>query len=138
MQRGLTTFFAYELAIVGIIGLFVGETQLWNFTNIDLAMDLVRLALAAVLFAALYRWAEISIRSALTAFGTVFLAMGILAALSSSIFGLMPHHLSSIDVAWHWIAGIVALVVAASPAAIDEQPTVRGMAQGFGERIDRR
>lgn len=138
MQRGLAVFFAYVLAIVGIIGLLAGETQLFNFINIDITMDIVRLALAVVLFASLYRWWNISVSAALTTLGVVYLLVGVMAAFSASLFGMAPHNLSGFDVAWHWIAGIVALIVAAAPATADGRQSLpaRDMAAGFREKLD--
>jgi hypothetical protein len=138
LQRGVALVFAYLVAALGLIGLLAGEQQLLGFLNVDWPLDVARLALAALLFSALY-WARdsISVRTALGIFGVVYLGLALIGMISPTVGGLLPSRLSGFDIAFHLLAGIVAVAVAAMPAEVADRSsaTSRDTAGAFYERL---
>lgn len=116
MARHVALIFAVIALVLAGIGIGVGNEQLWSFINVDAAMDVGRLALAALLLRAVFapedRW---SLSGALALFGAVYLAVGIAGFFDGDVGNLFPHQLTLFDKIYHLASGAIALVLAGLP-----------------------
>jgi hypothetical protein len=120
-----TTAKAYGLLILalGIIGLLAGERQFLGFLNVDLALDLTRLALAAMLLNAVYNRDAEAERLGLALVGVLYVGLGIFGLFDSTAGGLLPHKLSVFDIVFHLAAGLAALGIAVKEKAAPNPAT---------------
>jgi NhaP-type Na+/H+ and K+/H+ antiporter len=114
VHRSVTILFGFLALALGLLGLLVGDKQLFGFLNVDLALDVARLALAALLlYAAFGARTDSFMRSSLMVFGVVYVALALVGLASPTIGGLLPHGLSTFDKLFHALAGIFTIAVAA-------------------------
>jgi hypothetical protein len=106
--------------VLGIVGLLAGEQQFLNFLNVDVALDLTRLGLAAMLLNAVYNRDGEAERMGLLLVGFLYVGLGVFGIFDSTIGGVLPDKLSAFDIVFHLVTGVAALGVAAKetmPAA---------------------
>jgi hypothetical protein len=114
MQRNTAKVFGFLVLVLGLIGLVAGDKQLLEILNIDLALDLSRLVLAALLLYVAYVAKTMkAVRTALTVFGLSYLALAVGGIIDAELGGLLPNRLSNFDKVFHLLGGLVALSVAA-------------------------
>jgi hypothetical protein len=99
---------------LGLMGLMSGETQMFAM-NMDLALDLTRIALGFMLLVSTFmsRRAE---RTVWAIFGIVYLANFVIALISPTMFGMLPHGYGDFDNTLHFVGGVTGLIVAFWPA----------------------
>lgn len=114
MQRTATIGFGGLVLVLGMAGLLAGDKQLLDFMNVDLALDIGRLGLAALLlYAAFGRNGDRGIqRSSLLIFAIVYIGLAVIGLLDREVFGLLPSGLSSFDLVFHAGAGLLAVLLA--------------------------
>jgi hypothetical protein len=102
------------VAFLGILGLVSGEGKIAaDSMNIDLMLDITRLALGAILVVGALRSLDAT-RTALTVFGAAYLGVLVLGLLTPTLFGLLPHGLGMTDQILHAAGGMFALYLARS------------------------
>jgi hypothetical protein len=110
MQKNLARIFGGLVVILGLAGLLAGDKQMFGFMNVDLALDIARLGLAALLFYAVYGARDEGfIRGSLLLFGIAYLGLAVIGMISPTVGGLLSHQLSAFDIVFHLGAGIVAV-----------------------------
>lgn len=96
---------------LGIGGLFMGEGQLAQLMNIDLLLDMTRIALGVILIGTTFV-NDGAIKSALAVFGIVYLGAFISALVSPTAFGLLPSGLGIADNTIHLLGGLLGIWLA--------------------------
>src|SRR5690348_17673870 len=98
VHRSVAKFFGFLALALGVLGLLVGDKQLLGLLNVDLALDVARLALAGLLLYAVYgARSDGFLRSALMVFGVVYVALAVAGLMSPTLGGLLPHGLTAFD-----------------------------------------
>lgn len=110
MSRRFAQIVGAVLAVLGVVGLIVGEGQLWGLFNIDLGMDLLRLAFAGALLYAGFGTDNAGITRTVLTVGVLYIGMGLLAIASPQMFGLLPSGLTGFDIAYHLVVGALGIV----------------------------
>lgn len=100
--------------LLGIGGLVMGERQLANMTNIDIVLDMTRIALGGLLVGSSFMGAK-AIRSAFAIFGVAYLGAFLAAIMSPNMFGLLPHEFGPVDNLLHLAGGLLGLGIALLP-----------------------
>jgi hypothetical protein len=111
----LARFVGAFVLLLGIVGLASGETRLFNLMNTDIALDLTRIALGVILLASSYRGVSAE-KAAFGLFGIVYLANFLVAFISPTMFGFLPHMYGGLDNLLHLGGGALGLIVAFMPA----------------------
>jgi hypothetical protein len=115
MQKRLVQMFAVVVAFLGVAGLFVESGHLFDLMNANIALDILRLGLAAYLiYAGFFTDSARIIKSALLTFTMLYLGLAVLGMIDSRIWGLLPAGLTGFDIAFHLVAGLVAGAAAMS------------------------
>lgn len=112
MQRTVAKVFGLLALALGVVGLVAGNKQLFGLMNIDMALDIGRLGLAALLLYAAYKGSETVVRTALIIFGLVYVGLALMGLLAPTVAGLLPSKLTGLDLAFHLLTGAFALFVA--------------------------
>jgi NADH:ubiquinone oxidoreductase subunit K len=100
--------------VLGVGGLILGERQLANLMNIDLMLDLTRIALGAMLIGASFA-SEKTLRAAFAIFGVVYLANFMVAIISPDMLGMLPSRFGPIDNLLHAAGGLAAIAISLMP-----------------------
>lgn len=113
MQRSTAKVFGFLALGLGLVGLVSGEKQLFDFLNVDIVLDVARIALAALLLYAVYGARNNDmIRGSLVIFSLAYIGLGLLGLISRDVFGALPHELSVFDIAFHLLSGVAVLGIA--------------------------
>jgi hypothetical protein len=116
MQKHLAQIFGILVAGLALLGFFVEDGHLFGLMNANILLDVLRVGLAAVLlYAGFGRASAETIRSALMFTSLLYVGLAVLGLISSTLWGLLPAGLTSFDIAFHLLAGIVAGVAATAP-----------------------
>lgn len=112
MSLQLTRIFAVLLAILVLAGLTMNGHWL-GLMNVDPALDLLRIVLvAAASYIGFVSRSFSQARSFLTVTGVLYMAIGILGLVSSTLFGLLPAGLTGFDIVFHLATGALATYAA--------------------------
>src|SRR3954466_14862268 len=104
--------YAGLILVLGVVGLLAGEKQFLSFLNVDLALDLTRLALAAMLLNALYGLRDIGAQTlGLLVVGVLYVGLAVFGFFDATAGGLLPDKLSLFDNIFHLVTGLAALAV---------------------------
>jgi hypothetical protein len=115
MAKRLAQILGIAVALLALLGLVSGEGQMWGLTNADLAMDLIRIPVAAALLYAGFSTRDgNTITGIVMAVGVLYVGMALLGFASPSLFGLLPHNLTGFDLGYHLIAGVLGIAAAAT------------------------
>ncbi|HUS26729.1 MAG TPA: hypothetical protein VMY99_05275 [Nevskiaceae bacterium] len=110
MEKRLVQIFAVVVGLLAVTGLFISGEHLFNLMNVDIALDILRVGLAAVLiYAGFFTKSVQAVRSALLTFTVLYLGLGALGLLDAKLWGLLPTGLTGFDIAFHLGAGLVGL-----------------------------
>ena len=113
MQRTLAQILGVVVALLAIMGLFINDGHLLGIMNADLALDMLRIALAAaLLYVGFGRRDNDAARGVLLFTGVLYIGMGLVGLVNPTIWGLLPNGLTGFDVAFHLITGITTAAVA--------------------------
>lgn len=108
-----TRVYAGLVGLLALMGMFTSGL-LWGVMNADMAIDTLRVVLFAALFYAGFILKREDVAgSVLMVVGILYVGMGIGGAFNSTLGGMLPSGLTSLDVAFHLLTGIVAISVAA-------------------------
>jgi hypothetical protein len=99
--------------VLGVAGMLLEDAKIVEM-NMDLALDVTRIALGGLLIVGSFG-TERSTRGSFAIFGTVYLAAFIAGFISPSAFGLFPNQLSALDNTIHLIGGLFGLGIATQP-----------------------
>jgi hypothetical protein len=101
------------LAVLGITGLFIEGDWLLGVMNVDLPIDLLRLAVVIAVLVPLLRKdaAEGALRAILVGVGALYLVMGLVALGDPTFGGIAPTGFTRFDIVLHLMLGAVLLAV---------------------------
>jgi hypothetical protein len=108
MNITLAKVYAVLIGAIGIIGLFVSG-HLFQIMNTDIAIDILRIVLAAYLgYAAFIAKNERMTTNGLLVVGVLYIVMAVWALFSSTLSGILPSGMTGFDVVFHLLTGAVA------------------------------
>lgn len=108
MELQLSRIYGIVIGALALIGLFVSG-HLFQIMNTDIAIDILRVVLAAyLLYAGFIAKSESMARSALLFTGILYIALGLIGLVSSTIGGLLPSGLTGFDIVFHLATGALA------------------------------
>lgn len=97
------------IGTLGVVGLFVSG-HLFQIMNVDVALDVTRLVLAALLiYAAFVARSERLSGTMLMMVGWLYIAMAVAGLFNPTLGGLLPSGLTGFDIAFHLAAGGLAI-----------------------------
>ena len=100
-----------------VAGSFVEGEHLFNLMNVDLALDLLRVVIAAaLLYVGFGRASAGALRAVIIVVGALYVLMGLLAFADPTLFGLLPTGLTGFDIGFHLLVGLGALVLVFLPS----------------------
>lgn len=111
------------LVVIGLaVAGFFMEGRLGNLMNVDLPLDATRVVIGLALLVSVFlsRPARATI---LIAVGVLYVIMGLTALAEGRLFGLLPSGLSEFDIAFHLVAGLVAVMAPFIPEPHRPVPT---------------
>lgn len=115
MQRETVKLYAILVTLLAIGGLYVSSGHLFGLMNADPALDWLRVVLAVFLLYVGFRADDARlVRGSLLFIGALYVGMGILGLLNTTLWGLLPSGLTGFDIVFHLVTGITALGVASS------------------------
>lgn len=121
MHRLIAKILGVLLALLGVVGLFLDGEHLLGFMNVDLALDIVRLLIAAaLLYVGFGPLAVIVARATLGVVGGLYVLMGLMAFADETLFGVLPTGFTGFDIGFHLVVGAAALVLACIPPRVLE------------------
>lgn len=97
--------------LLGFFGLAIGEGQFMNVMNIDIMLDLTKIALGAVLIGSAFM-DERAAKTAFGIFGVVYLGAFIASLISPTLFGMLPSSVGIVDAILHLGGGLVGVAIA--------------------------
>jgi hypothetical protein len=111
MQQQTAKVYGILIALLAVLG-FVTDSPTFGFMNTDNVLDFLRVVLAAaLLYAGFKSDSESFIRASLVFVGVLYIGMGVLGLMSSTVWGLLPNGLTGFDILFHLATGLVALLV---------------------------
>ncbi len=115
MQRTVVRVYGVLIALLAVMGLFVGEgSHMLGIMNADMTLDILRIALAAyLLYAGFVAKEGPVVRSALWTVGILYIGMGVLGLIDPKLWGMLPTGLTTFDVGFHLVTGLLAIAIAA-------------------------
>lgn len=116
MQIKVAKMYGWLIAALGILGLFVTDGHLFKCMNADLALDITRLVLAAILLYAVYAKKADLARNGLWLTGLLYVGLGIAGLFDAELWGILPNGLTGFDIVFHLVAGAFALATTRKPA----------------------
>jgi hypothetical protein len=122
------------VALLAVVGLFIEGELFAGLANVDLPLDILRIVIAvALLWVGFARVSRAALSAVLAVVGIMYVLMGVLALVDDTLFGLLPTGLTTFDVVYHIVAGLLALVAAFVPGrAADTRNTRAGAADARG------
>ncbi|HWM34594.1 MAG TPA: hypothetical protein VNR36_10195 [Pseudolysinimonas sp.] len=117
MLRIIARVLGIVVGLLAIIGLFVEGDHLLGIMNVDIALDVLRIVIAAaLLYVGFARVPLAAVRTVLIVVGAMYVLMGLLAFADRTLFGLLPTGFTGFDIGFHLVVGAGAVVVALLPA----------------------
>ena len=116
-DRGLVRQYAGIVGVVviliGIVGLLLGERQLADALNIDIAEDIVHLVTGGLLAYVGFGQRDDGLaRNVVGGLGVVYLLVGVLGFVVPDMFGLLPNEYTVLDNIIHLALGALNIAVA--------------------------
>jgi len=106
-------------AVIGIVGLFFEGSHLLGALNVDLALDIARIVLAAALIAVGYlRVPRIALRAVLLVFGAGSLVVGCVGVADATLAGALPTGLTGLDIGFLLFSGMWAVLAGFMPPGV--------------------
>ena len=114
MQRTVVKVYAVLIALLAVMGMFVNEGYILGIMNADVALDWLRVSLALILlYAGFFSEEGRVLRASLWLAGGLYVGIGILGLADTRLWGLTPNGLTGFDIAFHLVAGLLAIGVVA-------------------------
>lgn len=125
MHRLTAQVLGIIVGLLAIAGLFVEGEHFLDLMNVDLALDIARIVLAAVLLIVGFGpFSAVAARTVLAVVGLMYVLMGLLAFADNTLFGALPTGFTGFDIGFHLVVGVIAVVIALIPAR--KAPAVAG------------
>lgn len=116
MLRTIARVLGVLVAVLALAGFFVEGEHLMGFMNVDIALDVMRVIIAAaLLYVGFGRTSAGAIRTVLIIVGALYVIMGIIAIIDPMLFGMLPTGFTGFDVAFHLVVGMGSVGVALMP-----------------------
>jgi hypothetical protein len=116
MLRTVARVLGIVVALLALVGFFIEGEHLLGLMNVDIALDVLRVVIAAVLlYAGFGNVRTETVQTILIVVGAMYVLMGLLAFVDPTLFGLLPTGFTGFDIGFHLIVGIGAIVVAVMP-----------------------
>ncbi len=127
MLRIIARVLGVVVAVLAIAGFFVEGQHLIGLMNVDLALDVTRVLIAAALLVVGFARVPLAaVRGVLIAVGAMYVLMGLIAFASPTLGGILPTGFTGFDIGFHLVVGLGTLAVALVPAfATDDTRTAR-------------
>ncbi|MCS5721029.1 hypothetical protein N1028_02095 [Herbiconiux sp. CPCC 203407] len=104
------------VALLAVAGLFVEGEHFGGFANVDLPLDIARIVIAiALLWVGFAHVRRAALSTVLALVGIVYLLMGVIAIFDADLLGILPTGFTGFDIAFHIVAGLLALIAAFVP-----------------------
>jgi hypothetical protein len=122
MLKVIARVLGVVVAVLAIAGFFVEGEHLLGLMNVDLALDVTRVLIAAaLLIVGFARVPFAALRAVLIVVGAMYVLMGLVAFASPTLGGILPTGFTGFDIGFHLVVGLGTLAVALIPAlATDE------------------
>jgi hypothetical protein len=118
MLRIVARVLGIVVALLAVAGFFVEGDHLLNLMNVDLAIDLLRVVIAAaLLYVGFGRTSAGALRAVIIVVGALYVLMGLIAFADRTLFGLLPTGFTGFDIGFHLVVGLGALVLVFLPSA---------------------
>lgn len=112
MVRNVSQIYAVIVASLALFGL-LSTGHLLELMNVDIAIDLIRVVLAAALiYAGFFSEDEKTAKNALFSVGILYVIMGLFGLVNPTLGGLLPSGLTGFDIGFHLLSGSVAVIIA--------------------------
>ena len=129
MLRIVARVLGIVVAVLAIAGLFM-EGHLFGLMNVDIAIDLLRVILAAaLLYVGFADTSAGTLRAVVIVVGALYVVMGLLAFADRTLFGLLPSGLTDFDIGFHLVVGVGALALVFLPVSRGSEATTDGTAR---------
>jgi hypothetical protein len=113
MAKRVAQIFGMTVLALAVAGFLSGEGHLLGLMNIDKALDILRMPIAAALLYAGFATNDAQkTNSILLGVGVLYIGMGLFGMISPELFGLLPNGLTGFDVAFHLLTGAVGIMAA--------------------------
>lgn len=110
MLKRLARIYGILLVILVIAGLSMERGHFLKLMNVNITLDILRIALAILLLYAGFRSRNASfVRSVISATGILYIGIGLLGLINGTLWGLLPDGLTFFDVLFHLGLGVIAL-----------------------------
>jgi hypothetical protein len=117
MLRMIARVLGVVVAVLAIAGFFVEGEHLFGLMNVDIALDVTRVLIAAaLLIVGFARVPMAAVRAVLIVVGAMYVLMGLVAFADPTLGGILPTGFTAFDIGFHLIVGIGSLAVALVPA----------------------
>jgi hypothetical protein len=124
MLRMIARVLGIVVAVLAIAGFFVEGEHLLGLMNVDMALDVTRVLIAAaLLIVGFARVPLAAVRAVLIIVGAMYVLMALIAFADPTLMGILPTGFTGFDIGFHLVVGLGAIVVAMVPAANRESTT---------------
>lgn len=111
MAKRLAQILGIVVLALALVGLLSGDAKLFGVMNSDLALDLLRLPIAAALLYVGFGTRDNgTINTVIMTVGILYIGMGPIGLISPQFFGMLPNGLTGFDVAFHLVTGILGVM----------------------------
>jgi hypothetical protein len=101
------------IVLLGIVGLIAGEGHLFGIINIDIAEDIIHLLTGGLMAYVGFASSDVSLaKMVVGGLGVVYLLVGIIGFVNTTVFGLFPSGYTIADNLVHLVLGVLGIVVA--------------------------
>lgn len=109
MNKQLARMYFVLISALGVVGLFVSG-HLFQIMNVDIALDLTRILLAAILFySAFMSQSNRAVNDSLNLVGILYIGLAVIGLFTPTVWGMLPAGLTGFDIVFHLVTGAVAL-----------------------------
>ncbi len=99
--------------LLGVAGLALGEGHLFGLINIDIAEDIIHLVTGGLMAYVGFAQSDVSLaRTVVGGLGVVYLLVGVVGFISTTVFGLFPSGYTWADNVVHLLLGVLGIAVA--------------------------
>jgi hypothetical protein len=117
MLRIVARILGVIVLLLAIVGFFIEGDHLVDLMNVDIALDVLRLVIAAaLLYVGFARVSASTVRTVVVVVGVLYVVMGLLAFTDRTLFGLLPTGFTGFDIGFHLVVGVGSLAAAFIPA----------------------
>jgi hypothetical protein len=124
MLKMIARVLGFVVALLAIVGFFIEGDHLLGLMNVDLALDVTRVLIAAALLIVGFARVPLSaVRAVLIVVGAMYVLMALIAFADPTLMGLLPTGFTGFDIGFHLVVGLGTLIVALMPARVIDSNT---------------